>query len=264
MSTPGGTGPGENPYGQPNNPYGPPSNEPSHPSGPPSTPYGGTGAYPSYGTVGGTNPYGGSDTPGGFGQPPAPPGPPGGKPPLDGVSIASLVLSLLCCTGLIGLILGFVGLSRTKDGKRSGRWAAIAGIAVGALAIVASIGFGVLLAVAPDQIRPEEAEAGQCVDVDTESGGVSMTEKPCSEKHDGEIFAVEVVDSDNIEDIEDGEAGYCAELVTTEDLVELGTRDDLDFNAVIEDPDDINEGDHLVCYAEAKNGKKLDESLLED
>ena len=258
MSTSDGPGPGDNPYGQQTPPGGPP-NDP--PSSPPSSPYGAVGGSGSYSPYGSSYPGASNGGAGGFG---APPGPPGGKPPLDGVSIASFVLSLLCCTGLIGLILGFVGLSRTKDNQRSGRWAAIAGIAIGALAVLASIGFVVLAIVAPNSIRPEEAEAGQCVNVETDDGAVSMTETKCTEKHDGEIFAVEVVDSDNIEDIKDSETGYCAELVTTDDLEELAERaDELDYNAVIEDPDDITEGDHLVCYAEAKNGKKLDEAILD-
>ena len=67
----------------------------------------------------GNNPYGQ--------QPPSNPyGPPGGgsgfnqPAKTDGVSIASLVTSLVCCAP-VGLVLGFVGLKRTKGGQRTGR-----------------------------------------------------------------------------------------------------------------------------------------------
>ncbi|OIJ28219.1 DnaJ domain-containing protein [Nocardioides luteus] len=60
--------------------------------------------------------------------------------PLDGVSVASLLASVLMC-GPLGLILGVIGLFRTADDKRRGRWAAIAGIAISSLTILVAIGY---------------------------------------------------------------------------------------------------------------------------
>jgi len=62
-------------------------------------------------------------------------------------SLMSLILAAVLLgffTGLIGFILSFIGLRRSKElnGKRRG--AAIGGIVLGVLAMVASVGFGAL------------------------------------------------------------------------------------------------------------------------
>jgi hypothetical protein len=72
----------------------------------------------------------------------------------DGVSIAALVTSLLGFLGAIavvpvfgsiaGLILGIIGVNRTKINGKKGRGMAIAGIVLGALGVVLSIGAIVL------------------------------------------------------------------------------------------------------------------------
>lgn len=60
--------------------------------------------------------------------------------PLDGVSVAALVASLIMC-GPLGFVLGIIGLARTADDKRRGRWAAVAGIAIGSLTTLVAIGY---------------------------------------------------------------------------------------------------------------------------
>ncbi|MFD7074338.1 DnaJ domain-containing protein [Nocardioides sp. NPDC059952] len=60
--------------------------------------------------------------------------------PLDAVSVASLLASVLMC-GPIGFILGIIGLARTADDKRRGRWAAVAGIAISTLTMLVAIGY---------------------------------------------------------------------------------------------------------------------------
>lgn len=60
--------------------------------------------------------------------------------PLDGVSVASLLASVLMC-GPLGFILGIIGLARTADDKRRGRWAAVAGIAISSLTMLVVIGY---------------------------------------------------------------------------------------------------------------------------
>ncbi|MGY0535958.1 DnaJ domain-containing protein [Nocardioides sp. YJ-D4] len=60
--------------------------------------------------------------------------------PLDAVSVASLLASVLMC-GPLGFILGIIGLARTADDKRRGRWAAVAGIAISSLAMLVAVGY---------------------------------------------------------------------------------------------------------------------------
>lgn len=60
--------------------------------------------------------------------------------PLDAVSVASLLASVLMC-GPLGFILGIIGLARTADDKRRGRWAAVAGIAISTLTMLVVIGY---------------------------------------------------------------------------------------------------------------------------
>lgn len=233
---------------------------------PPYPPYGG-GENNPYGNSGGDNPYGGQPPyggqqppyggtpyPGGYGQ--------GQEPSYDGVSIASLVLGLLCCTGPIGAILGFVGLSRTKGGKRKGRWAAVTGIVLGLLATIAIIAMVVGgVWIFSNTVRPDNAEVGQCVDIESDDG-IVMLKKDCSEEHDGEIVAVEEVDSDNRELIEATQVAYCFEVLSDEDAATIEERDDVELEAVLEDPSNVEVGDHIVCYVEATSGK-LDEKVLD-
>jgi len=68
--------------------------------------------------------------------------------PLDAVSVASLLASVLMC-GPLGFILGIIGLARTADDKRRGRWAAVAGIAISSLTMLVVIGYVVQTMSAP-------------------------------------------------------------------------------------------------------------------
>ncbi len=219
MSDPYGTNPpsGQNPYGQ--SPYSPP---------------------PAPGGAGG-----GYGAPGGF---------PGGSDPMppktDGVSIAALITSFLCCLAPVGLILGFVGLSRTKGGQRKGRGLAIAAIVVGLLMSIVTVIIGAAIFIFGSTIvTPANAEVGQCVDVDEDDGTVFLRKKECTEEHDAEIVGIAEVDSDNLEDVENGMASYCLEAIAADDLAKLAPYV-TDIKAVIEDPDDVSVGDHLVCYVE--------------
>lgn len=225
-------------------------------------PYGNSGDQNPYGGAGGQNPYGGS---GGqqnpYGAPYQQPGYGAPQQPVktDGVSIASFILSLLCCTGLIGLILGFVGLSRTKGGQRKGRGFAIAGVVLGALGVLAGIGFGVFIAFFASQVvSPGDAKVGQCVNLknDSDTNTVLMTKADCTSDHDAEIVGTATVTSDNLSEIEDSMAGYCAQAIDDADFAKLADYIDK-INAVIEDPNDVSVGDHLVCYVEDKRSDPI-------
>ena len=88
----------------------------------------------------------------------------------DGFAIASLVLGLLGIS-VLGLILGFVGLSRTRRGGAGGRGFAVAGIALSAVWLVATIGlFGWLLFAVNSTVSTTQQPAsppvqlGDCID----------------------------------------------------------------------------------------------------
>ena len=229
------------------NPYGPPGGPGDQ------NPYGqqppqyGTPQYgaPQYGAPGGQS----------FGS--------GEQTKTDGMSIAALVSSVLCCAP-VGLILGFIGLGRTKNGQRKGRWAAVVGIVLGFLGlgawVIGGIGIAGGISWLNSVVTPENAEVGQCVDIDEEDNEVTMTEKKCTEKHDGEIIAKTTVDDENRDQIAEGPGLFCATLIDEEDLAKLNERTDLEYNSVIEDPDDIKNADHLLCYVESN--EKLTEPLL--
>ncbi|WP_408896285.1 DUF4190 domain-containing protein [Nocardioides sp. R1-1] len=251
-----------------------------------SDPYGQnpSGQNPSGQNPSGANPYGQPPTgQSPYGQPPAPPAPPspyasgagsgygppgsfpGGSDPMppktDGISIAALVTSLLCCLAPVGVILGFVGLSRTKGGQRKGRGLAIAGIVIGLLMSITSAVVGAAVFIFAESLVPlDDAEVGQCVDIDEEGDAVIMREKKCSEEHDGEIVGTTEVTDENVDTVKGDMAGFCASLVSDEDMAKLNEVSGLQYKAVIEDPEDIGVGDHLVCYVEGED--ELTEPIL--
>lgn len=207
------------------------------------------------------NPYGGG---GGGGSSFNAPGAGGfEQPKTDGVSIAALVTGLLCCAP-VSLILGIVGIKRTKGGQRKGRGLAITGLVLGLVGLLVWIGVGIAaiagVAWFDSLLLPEEAEVGQCMDVTEEGNEVLLYEKDCTEDHDAEIFAVAEVDADNKDAISDAMTDYCAEIADPEDLAKVSEVEDVEFNALIEDPSNVDIGDHLVCYVESS--KKLDEPIL--
>ncbi len=231
-----------------------------------SNPYGGN----PYGNEGNQNPYGGQGGQNPYGAPYQGPG--GGQPAkTDGVSIAAFVLSLLCCTSLIGAILGFVGLSRTKNGQRKGRWAAVAGIVIGILGTLAFAG-GIISVVflASSSITPDNAEAGQCINIREDGDTVFLTKKDCTDDHDGEIVHVaefgdiEATDPslmpDDINDLTDAaiSQAVCSSLMEPDDVAKIGA--DLTWGLALEDPNSPADSDKIICYVESDD--KLDEAIL--
>jgi len=219
--------------------------------------------YPAPGAPGG--PWG----PGGPG--PAGPGGPGpwGPAPFDhqhrvttdAVSITGFVLSLTFCLSFVGVILGLVGLGRTKGGKRKGRWAAVSAIAVGAVLTVAAVGFAVLVGrEVAAVVDPSEAEAGMCVDVDDDDE-VRFSERGCSEEHDAEIVAVGTLGEADTSTFTGPEEFCRAQMPRGAQARVDAASSDLRWEIASEDPSDPGAEDRFLCYVEPRSGS-LDSPLL--
>lgn len=232
------------PYG--NNPYGQPYGQPNRPN-----PYGGGGAG-AYGAPQG----------GGFqGQPPK----------TDGVSVASFVLSLLCCTGLVGLILGFVGLSRTKGGKRKGRGFAIAGIVLGLLGTIALVvtiilaATGGLKSLLPTAVN--DLKDGQCITADglAEDDGAVTDIKVvgCDERHDGQVIGTKKLTSSEAADYDfNSQEGIIENCTPMLDEGESALVIDPQYYLIaLTQEEKPSSGDQVACIITLRNGDPLDKKL---
>ncbi len=236
-----------NPY----DPHNPNQGEQPSPYGAP-IPSGGGGGY---GNPYGQNPYGGNELP----------------KKTDAVSITGFVLSLTCCLSLVGAILGFVGLKRTKGGRRKGRWAAVAATIIGILGTIAG---GALIAVfvifAGSVISVDDAEVGQRANISSDDNdSVLLRDKDCADDHDAEIVYVgtfgdvETLDvaPTNPDDFTDAGSSLliCTALMDPADLEAIG--EDVDYQYVTEDSDPATD-DAVLCYAERSDGEKFTSKQL--
>ena len=245
------------------NPYDPNAGQPGQPGQP--------GPYPTGGPAGGPAGGGGYGAQGGgfgSGSYPANPYGDGGEQPkgTDTVSIIGFILSLTCCLSIVGAIMGFIGLGRTKGGKKKGRWAAISAIIIGILGTLAAAGIIVAVVfVAGTVVTVDNAKAGQCVDVEGPDTELQLTKKECSESHDAEIVA-----TGKAGDIQDADLegtfiplDVCRQLAAEGDFEKvIGYSEELKLSVIAEDPDNVSDSDSVVCYAERVDGKKLTEGIL--
>lgn len=220
-------------------------------------------------------PYGGAEQ-GGQAPPPPHGQPPYGQPPYgdspygqtpfaneapkstDPVSIIGFILSLTCCLSIVGAIMGAIGLRRTKNGQRRGRWAAISGLIIGVLGTLAFA--GIIVAVvffAKNVVTVDNAEAGQCVDVTQNDDIYSFLKKDCSEQHEAEIvFVGQASDYDGDLAGTIDPVAVCTALMPAEDIASLRAYpDDLTFSLIVTDPEDISPSDAFFCYVEPRSGK---------
>lgn len=221
-----------------------------------------------------------------YGDQPAPPPAYGQQPPAygygaysganeagrswSGTAIAAFVTSLFCC-GLPSVILGIIGLLRTGEGKGKGRWMAVTGLVLGVVGIavqVAAVVGGVWIF--SNTVTPDNAEVGECVELDEDDDSVTMWKQDCSDEHDAEIYAVhEVTDAeaDGFPTSRDVGAlcqGEATGVTTTEGrpLAELIASGELDSYTVYEH-EDTQSGDRLACLVRGPGGEDLDEQLLD-
>lgn len=218
-----------------------------------SNPYGGPepGEQPPYSPYG-SSPYGGA--------PASPYGTPGAKPPTDAVSITGFVLSLLCCTGIVGAILGIIGLSRTKNGVRSGRWAAVAAIVVGVLGTIATVAATIgIVWFGTNTVFVDSADIGQCVDVDeySSSHDAMLWEKDCDEDHEAEIVVTGSFTSAEIDAYDDDHpAALCNDRLRTDYATAYGTGDY--YLGIVFEATEPDTGDAFVCFLERSDGSDLE------
>ena len=110
------------------------------------------------------------------GSPPPPAWTPGGTfeapPKTSALAIVSLVSSLLWMCGvgsLVAVITGIIGIKQTGAGKKKGRGLAIAGLIIGLLGLVGTIGIGVAVSMTAEETVV--TQAGEKDDVTITSCG---------------------------------------------------------------------------------------------
>lgn len=207
---------------------------------------------------------------------PPPPPPPGAPHPYgatpstpgsstDAVSVAALVTAALCCTGPIAIVLGIIGIVRTQAGQRRGRWMAVVGLIGGILATLMLGGLAALgIWFGQQSVTIDNAETGQCVDIQDDGETVLMFKKDCTEAHDGEI--VHVGEYDEATDAATGSAlnaAVCLEYLSNDDVAALeqaGVQPG-DLMVIAADPEDMSDGDPYTCYVDP--GRKLTEPVLD-
>lgn len=221
-----------------------------------SNPYGGPepGEQPPYSPYG-TGPYGGA--------PASPYGPAGTGQGIDPVSLTGFVLSLLCCTGIVGLILGIVGLGRTKGGVRPGRWAAVSAIAIGAVATVACAAMVVFFVwFGTSTVFIDSADVGQCVNVDElgDDQDATLWEKDCDEKHEAEIVVTGSFTSAEVDAYEESQPSALCHDRLSDAYREAYDSGDYYLGIVFEasEPDP---GDDFVCFLEHSDGTDLEQPI---
>ena len=130
-----------------------------------------------------------SDAPADYGRP----GWPAASRPRNGMGTAALVLgivgfllAILVVGGLLGLlavIFGFVGLSRVRRGEATNRGSAIAGIVLGAIAVVLA---GILVAAGATFIADnadEIEDLGECLD----DANTDQEREDCANRFEDEV-----------------------------------------------------------------------------
>lgn len=276
---------GSNPYGDPIDP-GQPNNPDPYGGAPQSNPYGAPAADPSQQPTtpppAPPNPYAAPPAGGPYAPPPnpyaAPPaapygqgggspyGQPSGPTKTDGMAIGALVASVIglctCIGSVVGIVLGFIAMGRTREGRVGGRGLAISAVALGFVGVVLWIAgvIGLVAFVASQSVTPGNAKPGQCVNIDNHSDNkIAMTKADCSKEHDGQVIAVATADSDNPSSRE--VSALCGTAAGPANLAKLNTApeaNDLQLNWAADDPNNVSAGDKILCYVEYDNNLRRD------
>lgn len=175
--------------------------------------------------------------------------------PTDGLSIAALVCSLTCCAAPVGIGLGIAGIVRTKDGRRSGRWAAVTGLVVGIVMMLASVAVIIgLVWYGTNTVLIEDARAGDCIDV----GDVDIWKAECDEPHDAEVIHAGQFDEELVEQYvaTPSATEFCAPLAVRSGYADVVRQGNHGISTWVDswDIDDPDVGDHFICVAEPLEG----------
>ncbi|MGW6058792.1 DUF4190 domain-containing protein [Streptomyces sp. NPDC055189] len=208
------------------------------------------------------------------------------RPPVNGFAIASLVLGILCFLPAVGLILGVVALAQiSKKGER-GKGLAIAGSILSVVGVVLLV-----LAVATggardfmdgfrDAARDSRSSSGfpvgkgECFNVpgsDLEGAryAFQVDDVPCSDRHDGEVFASFRVNEASYP----GDSGLtalaenkCVDLQFAYVLDTWTDWGDTDINYFVPDRTTWRQGDrHVTClFGDAAEKRSLKGSFRRD
>lgn len=134
--------------------------------------------------------------------------------------------------------------------------------------VLAAVGFCVLLATGGgveekgESLTPDTAEAGQCVDIDDDAGQIDITVAACGRDHDAQIVHVtDVTEAIGADADLDDAAALCPSFMAPDDVAALEAYDgDLTWGLLIDEPDNLDGYDRLVCYVQDPDGQ-LDEQL---
>lgn len=214
------------------------------------------GEWPGYGAEPPPAPYG-AGTPYGAGD--APRG-------TDGISIAAFVCSLTCCAAPVGIGLGIAGIVRTKDGRRSGRWAAVSGLVIGVVLTVAMIAFFVFAGVMGSRsLWEDEARVGQCLDLDFLDDEIKAD---CGDPHTGEVIWVGEFDDELVEEFDTvGTDDFCGSLPDLKPHYGAALESG-EYQAQISidafDEDEPDDGDLFYCYLERTDDEAIEGRIPAD
>lgn len=265
MSLPPYPGSGDTPEEEPGRHQPPDGRPPQAPYGQPQPPPYGQQPPPPYGQQSyGQNPYGQGQGggPGGYGSYQGPNDEAGQS--YSGIAIAALVLSLTCVLSFLGTILGIVGLFRTGRGKAKGRWMAVTAIVVGVVFTLILVGIvltGVYLG--RQVVTPDSAEAGQCVETDTEDDEVLMWRVDCGDPHDAEIVGRHRLTSSEADGGLRAATRVCADMLRNRyPATHADGGETLDLR-ILTNERTLEAGEHMVCYIERADGSTMDERVLD-
>lgn len=181
--------------------------------------------------------------------------------PYDARSVAALVLLGTLALAPVSVVLGVLGLRRTRHGVRRGRWCAVLGV-VGGLLVTTGLAAGTLLRPwVQDQVDPFRAiGTGDCVDVGSaaSSSPVALEERPCDGEHDAEVVHRGSFDSYLVRRFQDVWADQFCTPFAAEHLASAFLTGDYALRVIlIGDADGPYEGQDFLCLTQRADGGAL-------
>lgn len=176
--------------------------------------------------------------------------------PTDRVSLWALV-SALCCLAPVGLVLGVMGLRRTRSGDVFGRPYALLAVTISLIAFAtAPAGWIASRWLADSMPRASDVSAGDCFDLDDERT-IDLTD--CSEPHHAEVAGTGRVDDELAARYDEASAAtLCAPFLSATHARAAGTgRYAIGLLVDTSQADEPTTGDDLVCYLAELSGRDL-------